>query len=110
MEVNISEDSSSHQSFTTGSPLQDIQDNFTTRNLSSFRNFVENSSQLPNISERLTFHIQDLTESTLPGKLITIFTLFDILMLFVILITIAVIKDKKINIEVRNCILSMFIC
>ena len=56
---------------------------------------------LPYVAEPLNFHEDELTTSTLPGKLITIFTVADIAFIFVIFLTIAFIKDQKINYEVR---------
>ena len=53
-----------------------------------------------NASGPTYFHLEDLTETTIPGKLITIFTVVDVAMIFVILATIAVVKDRKINREV----------
>ena len=43
-----------------------------------------------------------MIESTLPGKLVTIFTIVDVVMIFVILGFISWIFDDKIGVEVRN--------
>ena len=53
------------------------------------------------IAEPLVFHEDELTETTLPGKFVTVLSLVDIFLLFLILLTIAIIKDIKINREVN---------
>jgi len=55
-----------------------------------------------NISSKIWFNDQDMIESTLPGKLVTIFTIVDVVMIFVILGFISWIFDDKIGVEVRN--------
>lgn len=55
-----------------------------------------------NTSAPIHFHLEDLTETTLPGKLITVFTVVDVAMILVILSTMAIVRDRKINREVLN--------
>ena len=52
------------------------------------------------IAEPLVFHEEELTESTLPGKFVTVLSVVDIVLIFLIILTLALIKDRKINQEV----------
>jgi len=62
---------------------------------------------IPNrIAEPLVFHEEELTETTLPGKFVTVLSVADIFLVFLIIVTLAFIKDRKINYEVRTFICS----
>ncbi|XP_078482713.1 uncharacterized protein LOC144743273 [Ciona intestinalis] len=64
-----------------------------------FAKMASRALDFRNITSRIKFNREELLLTTLAGQLVTVFTIFDVCMIFVISLFIAWVKDKKLDCE-----------
>ncbi|CAK8695454.1 unnamed protein product [Clavelina lepadiformis] len=62
-------------------------------------NKLSRNLSLRNISGRILFHPDEIFLSDIAGNIVTCFTVFDVLMIYVIFLAVACIRDQKIDLE-----------